>query len=361
MGVIMFSYGVRTLTKIGRKNVIGAISAENLTVTVPRAVTSSSDNRSSSSAPSYRSSEESQNDVTFVESAESCRQFLDRYDNFLFDCDGVLWGNDHVTPIPRIPEAIEKLHRENKRLIYVTNNSTKSRLTLQQKFLEYGFNSNLGHIFTNSYACALYLKGFLGVNNGVYMVAGEGTKWELDQMSIKNFGLGPDVDTPTSDVRSMIQYNCKEGVSAVLVGFDEHFSYNKMFKASTFLLNPSCHFIATNLVEKGVTIGEGDVKRRMPLTGVMVNAIAEASGRQPVVVGKPFSTMFECVRKQFSDLNLSRTVFIGDNLKADMGFAKSVGMDSALVLTGVHKTSDIAEFPDLAPEYVLNSLTDILD
>ncbi|KAL4232540.1 hypothetical protein ACF0H5_007232 [Mactra antiquata] len=299
-------------------------------------------------------------DVKFLQSSESCRRFLDRYDNFLFDCDGVLWENDHVTHIPGISEAIHLLQDLNKRLIYVTNNSTKSRLDLQNKFNEHGFHSPLENVFTNSYACALYLKEFLGVKDSVYLISGEGTKWELDQLGIGHFGSGADLCQPSSHVSTLLKHKFNDEVTSVLVGFDEHFSYNKIFKAASYLMDPNCHFVATNIVEKSAIIGREGRKMKMPLTGVMVNAIAEAAGRQPVIVGKPFNTMFDCVRKQLPDLDLSRTVFIGDSLKADMGFAKSVGIDSALVLTGVNTSSDISQFPDLCPEFVLRSLADIV-
>jgi phosphoglycolate phosphatase len=277
----------------------------------------------------------------------------------MFDCDGVLWRNDHITPIPGINNAIQKLQSLNKRILYVTNNSIVSRDSLQRKFHSHGFESPLENIFGNGYSAAVFIKELLKVSGKVYLVGGAGMKWELDQVGLESVGMGSDSDTPSSDVNDLLKYRLHDDIEAVLVGFDEHFSFNKICKASTYISNPQCHFIATNSIEKGTFIGQADNRRRMPLTGMMVNAISETANRIPVIVGKPNTVMLECIKKKH-DIDNSRTVFIGDSLKADMGFAKTVGIDSALVLTGVSSLKDLRDCPDLTPTYVINCFADIV-
>ena len=297
--------------------------------------------------------------VTYIECKDSVSRFLDRYDTFMFDCDGVLWRNDHVTPIPRINDAIQKLQSLNKRILYVTNNSIVSRGSLQRKFLSHGFESPLENIFGNGYSAAVFLKDILKISGKVYLVGGSGMKWELDQVGLESVGIGTDTDTPSSDVNELLKYKLHDNIQAVLVGFDEYFSFNKVCKAATYLSKSGCHFIATNNIEKGTFIGSADNRRRMPLTGMMVNAISETANTTPVVVGKPNAAMFDCIKEKH-DIDNSRTVFIGDNLKADIGFAKTVGIDSALVLTGVNNLKDVRDFPELTPTYVINCFADIV-
>ena len=298
--------------------------------------------------------------VNHVSCQAAVEQFLDSYDTFLFDCDGVLWENDHITPLPRISEAIGKLQRMDKNLIYVTNNSNVSRSSLRQKFLEHGFESSLHNIFGNAYAAAVYLKDIAKIQGKVYLIGSEGMRWELNRIGLENFGLGRDLDTPTSDIRELLSVKLEDDVTAVLVGFDPHLNFMKAFKASSYLCNEACHFVATNNIETSIYIGD-KMDRRMPMTGMIVNAIADSSQRKPLVVGKPHKLMFQCLMKKHPNINKSRTIFVGDSLQADMGFAKTVGIDSAMVLTGTGTLEQISKMPHLAPDYVLNSLADICD
>lgn len=55
-----------------------------------------------------------------------------KYDTFLFDCDGVLWSGDD--PIPGAKAVLEKLRLQEKRVVFVTNNASKSRKAYKGKF-----------------------------------------------------------------------------------------------------------------------------------------------------------------------------------------------------------------------------------
>jgi hypothetical protein len=48
-------------------------------------------------------------------------------DTFLLDCDGVLWRGG--VGIPGVSESVEAIRAAGKRVLFVTNNSTKTRAT----------------------------------------------------------------------------------------------------------------------------------------------------------------------------------------------------------------------------------------
>jgi len=68
------------------------------------------------------------------------KTFFDSYDTVLTDCDGVLWKGNN--PIEGSPEMIHKFREMGKRVIYVTNNSTKTRKDYVKKCADLGFGGS---------------------------------------------------------------------------------------------------------------------------------------------------------------------------------------------------------------------------
>ena len=75
--------------------------------------------------------------------------FLNSFDTVLTDCDGVLWTGS--VAIDGSPEVIQALRKLGKKVIYVTNNSTKSRKEYLTKFTDLGFGGEAVRIY--SFSC----------------------------------------------------------------------------------------------------------------------------------------------------------------------------------------------------------------
>lgn len=112
---------------------------------------------------------------------------------FIFDCDGVIWRGD--TLIPGVPETLDMLRKAGKKLIFVTNNSTKSRKGYQGKFTNLGLTVAPEEIYSSSFAAAAYLEATnFPKDKKVYVVGEVGVQEELDLLGFQHFGGPEDAD-----------------------------------------------------------------------------------------------------------------------------------------------------------------------
>lgn len=123
----------------------------------------------------------------------------------------------------------------------------------------FNFSNNLGHsmgfnieeneVISTANSAAQYLKS-LDFRKRVYIIGSQGIAKELDAVGIKHEPIGPDpMPGSLADYLSN-NFELKDDVGAVIVGFDEHFSFPKMAKAASYLSNPDCLFLATNTDER---------------------------------------------------------------------------------------------------------------
>jgi hypothetical protein len=97
-----------------------------------------------------------ENDIKKLSKPE---ELLSKTDVFIFDCDGVIWYDINSlfskhcfmmyfeciyrkgdSVIAGVPSVLDKLRALNKRIFFVTNNSTKSRKGYLKKFTSLGLN-----------------------------------------------------------------------------------------------------------------------------------------------------------------------------------------------------------------------------
>ena len=78
-------------------------------------------------------------------SLQDQKSFFNSFDTVLTDCDGVLWSGN--TPIPGSVEMIHKFREMGKKVIYVTNNATRSRKEYVTKMEDLGFGGTYVSIY----------------------------------------------------------------------------------------------------------------------------------------------------------------------------------------------------------------------
>lgn len=76
---------------------------------------------------------------------ENIPEFLDSFDTFLLDCDGVIWSGNKLINDSNV--TISMLKSLGKRIVYVTNNASKSRSDLLVKLKVMGIDAGLDDVF----------------------------------------------------------------------------------------------------------------------------------------------------------------------------------------------------------------------
>ena len=205
----------------------------------------------------------------------------------------------------------------------------------------------------------MYLKS-INFNRSVYVLGSQGIADELKAHGIDNFGVGPDT-TPESWTPGQAKFSIDKRVGAVVVGFDNQVSFVKLAKACSYVKRDDCLFIASNADE---AFPSPKPEIFVPGPGVYVAAIKCATGKDPIVLGKPDTYFFDIIRSQHPDIDPSRTVMIGDRLTTDMPFGHNNEMSTLHVQSGCctkeemfqYQASGDYEDQNCVPNYYLPSL-----
>ncbi|XP_060655235.1 glycerol-3-phosphate phosphatase [Drosophila nasuta] len=292
-------------------------------------------------------------------SKDEVKAWLDSFDSVITDCDGVLWV--YGEPIAGSADAMNNLKTIGKSIYFCTNNSTKTRAELLKKGVDMGYHITENGIISTAHATAAYLKAH-NFSKKVYVIGSEGITKELDAVGIAHTTIGPDQMHGSLGEFMSKHLVLEKDIGAVVVGFDEHFSFPKMTKAASYLSDPNCLFIATNTDERFPM-----PTLVVPGSGSFVRAIQTCAEREPIVIGKPNPAICAPLINQ-KIIDPSRTLMVGDRANTDVLLGYNCGFQTLLVGTGIHQLSDVAEWKQsknpedkkLIPDVYLPRLGDLL-
>lgn len=295
-----------------------------------------------------------------LDSKERVEEFLSRFDYILTDCDGVLYVNND--PVPGVPETLNKLRKMGKKIVFATNNSTKTREEFMKKLKKLGYQAEMDELFPTCYSTAIYLKA-RNFDKKAYVVGMSGIEKELAKLGIECDGVGYEA-TPSDWTPGMCEINLDPDVAAVIVGFDNQISFCKLAKACSYAKREGCLLLNPNPDE---TYPSPEPSIVVPGPGAYVAAIETVTGKSFIGLGKPFSYFFDCIKSVHPDIDPKRTVMIGDRLTTDMVFGKNNNLRTLFVQTGLGTLTEMnnyynsknPEFTRCVPDYYLQSLADM--
>jgi len=306
--------------------------------------------------------------LTYVDEKDvDLRQhILDRYDVFLFDCDGVLYkGNEGV---PGAELALESLIASGKLVLFITNNSTKTKGDIVKKLKKCGITSvDEDHVVSSAYATGSYLR-LLNFNKKVFCIGEPGLKHEIREAG---FDIVPCPSFSKSDgsvdIDELMAAKLDSDVGAVVAGVTYSFSYTQLAMATHYLQNPDVLFIGTNMDHNSPKPNG----RILPAGGAVITSIEYASNRKATVVGKPsVSPLVDLLKAQLNAVakksgrngtevyNEDRVLMIGDRLDTDIAFGRGGGFSTLCVLSG-NSTKDhvLTSGEEVRPHYYAESVS----
>jgi len=247
----------------------------------------------------------------------------------VFDLDGCIYRGSE--PVRGAAEAVEHFRKKGMKILFMTNNSTRSPGQYASKLKSMGIRCEAREVLTSGTATALYLSRRYGKSK--LFVVGE--KALRDELRKRGHTL----------VRS-------GRADFVVAGLDRSFDYRKLTMA-TQAIHAGARFVATN-TDATIPIETG----LLPGAGSIVASISAATGAEALVVGKPHRPILEIAMSLLQE-PAGRMALVGDRLETDIASGLMIGAYTVLVLSGATVEGDLAKRPEIRPHLVVEDVSEL--
>ena len=251
---------------------------------------------------------------------------------FLFDMDGTLYLGDRLYDFTK--DLLAAIRNSGGRYMFMTNNSSKSVNAYIEKLEKLGIEANKEEFITSSQATAWYLKKHYA-GQTLYVCGTQSLKQELEE---NGFTLTEDVDK----------------TQCIVMGFDTELNFKKLHDISYMLCTRELPYIATN-PDYVCPTEFGSV----PDCGSVCDMIFNATGKRPVVIGKPEPLMPQ-LAMEHTGMSQAQTAVIGDRIYTDVKSGLNAGALAILVMSG-ETTQQILDASADKPDLVLDHAGQIME
>ena len=251
---------------------------------------------------------------------------------YLFDMDGTLYLGNRLYDFTN--ELLQTIRATGRRYLFMTNNSSKSVEDYIKKLEKLGITATREDFITSSQATAWYLKEHYP-NHRLYVCGTQSLKTELEQEGF----------TVTDDL---------EQVDCIVMGFDTELTFQKLEDVSRLLLTrEEIPYVATN-PDYVCPTEFGSV----PDCGSVCDMIFNATGKRPVVIGKPSPLMPRLAMERYGYAP-GETAVVGDRIYTDIKSGLNAGITGILVMSG-ETTEEILAKSEDKPHLVLPDASEII-
>lgn len=237
-------------------------------------------------------------------SAAERRAFLNSFDAIATDCDGTLWDM-YRGQIPNVGAAITALQALGKRIVYVTNNATRTDAEFEQSFRAMGIEATMADVLHPGTVCVDMLRErqFEGL---IYVIGSPNLRECLEKAGHQLVPAEP--RQQMNSVSSVVNY-VQDGlpVSLVIFDWDHNLEFKQLQRAFVYLReNADCELWL------GVTDAWLPVAGTVPASEGLVDLMQKWSGRKGYECGKPGVAVKEVALRKCRVTDTKRVLFIGD-------------------------------------------------
>ena len=250
---------------------------------------------------------------------------------FLLDMDGTVYIGER--PIGDMCATLAAVRAAGKRVVYCTNNSSKTSEQYVQKLTRLGLYDARDLVYTSGMATAEYLQAqYPGAR--VYLVGTDALK---------------------EDMRACGVNVCEQDADVCVLAYDTTLTFEKLVRINEYIVQGK-PYIATHpdAVCPAPHVYPPDV-------GSFIALLKVSSGREPdVICGKPYTVMGECLCARLRT-PAARILMVGDRPHTDIRFGNNNGFSTLLVLSGETDAERAAHLPASdRPTLIAESLNDVV-
>jgi HAD superfamily hydrolase (TIGR01450 family) len=219
---------------------------------------------------------------------------------FIFDLDGCVYTGN--TLVPGVQEFLRELRKQERRILFLTNNSREAGEELQAKLIRLGIPAAREEVLSAVEIVGPLVRDRYGPSR-VLAIGAERLRQLLREAG-----------------HTLVPLEAYREARVVVLGHDFEFDYRKLTAASRAVAAGAA-FLAVNL-DPRLPVEDGEF---YPGCGTIAEAVATASGVRPEVVGKPMPHIFRVALARLG-VPPEEAVMVGDNLRSDIVGAQAVGL-----------------------------------
>lgn len=247
---------------------------------------------------------------------------------FMLDMDGTVFLENEL--LPGVNDFLATCKTHGVKVVYLTNNSSKNRISYVEKLTGLGLDVEIDEIFTSGDATIRYIQQKQKDAN-IFLLGNELLEQEFEAEGL-----------------SLVK-EANQAVDYVVLGFDTTLTYEKIWLACDYL-RAGVPFVATH-PDLNCPLKDNNY---MPDTGAMIKMFEAATNVSPKIIGKPNTSLVDVISEKYN-INRNNICMVGDRLYTDIKMAVDAEITSVLVLSGETKLDDLKD-EAIKPTYVLENL-----